>query len=239
MKKIMKPHSKCMVRVFILLIILIDCLSISAQKVIKYEVINGFFNVGEYINVEKEIFFYDSLNIIETIKKINTDTFIEKKQYRYIDDSLVLHGQSLDFLYGKVFAASEFKNGYLDGYSYVYYGNGNLRSIVNYNKGYQNGNFIEFYENGSIKISGNYKNGKKVGIWKYYYNNGYLQAIGEYSMEIGLDTNKYNYYSDICLTDNFTDNKQNIFIDNSERQLKMGVWKFYNCDGILLKKIEF
>jgi len=73
-----------------------------------------------------------------------------------------------------------FKNGQLDGRSFLFYPNGYLKQQVQYKEGVLDGTSFEFYENGQYKIQSNYKDGKTDGRTMMFYENGNLYCVMEY-----------------------------------------------------------
>lgn len=92
-----------------------------------------------------------------------------------------------------------FKNGYLDGKQYLYFGNGDLQHEISYEKGKKHGEWImyysgggrrelevyeddlltkrnDYYTNGNIRSERNFKNGEKYGFWRTYTEGGVLEA---------------------------------------------------------------
>jgi len=66
----------------------------------------------------------------------------------------------------------QFKDGKRDGRWLMYWENGNLRNVINYNSGIINGFYSSFYESGIIESKGEYLNGKENGNWSYFHENG-------------------------------------------------------------------
>lgn len=62
----------------------------------------------------------------------------------------------------------------------IYYENGQISTIGNYNDFKLNGSYVSFYENGAVASDGFYKNGLLDGEWKFYSKNGFLEKIEKY-----------------------------------------------------------
>ncbi len=63
----------------------------------------------------------------------------------------------------------------------IYYENGQLKSLINYQNGKEHGKWETYYENGNQSSIGQFQNGIKTGEWKYYYPNGDLKTTANYS----------------------------------------------------------
>jgi antitoxin component YwqK of YwqJK toxin-antitoxin module len=74
----------------------------------------------------------------------------------------------------------------------VYYPNGKLQVIYEYENGKLNGKTRQYYENGTLKAEINYVDDKKHGQAKYYYDTGMLMARIEYAND--LDTGVSRFY---------------------------------------------
>ncbi len=57
---------------------------------------------------------------------------------------------------------------------HAYFENGNKLSSSTYVKGINNGYSIVWYPNGNVRYFGDYKNGKKTGKWSFYSEDGTL-----------------------------------------------------------------
>ena len=58
-----------------------------------------------------------------------------------------------------------------------YYGNGNLKEIVNFKNGQREGEWKFYYVNGKLKEIVNFKSGSAEGEYKLYYESGNLEEI--------------------------------------------------------------
>jgi antitoxin component YwqK of YwqJK toxin-antitoxin module len=74
---------------------------------------------------------------------------------------------------GKTCAIANYKNGYLDGETTVYYENGNKLMIANYKNGLLYGSYISYWETGDFCRRGEFREHKKQGIWEstHYQSN--------------------------------------------------------------------
>ena len=54
----------------------------------------------------------------------------------------------------------------------IYYRNGQIRNLVNYDNGVLNDTIIGYNENGTLKFKGIFKDGQKTGTWLIFDDNG-------------------------------------------------------------------
>lgn len=71
----------------------------------------------------------------------------------------------------------------------IYYENGQISTIGNYNDFKLNGSYVSFYENGAVASDGFYKNGLLDGEWKFYSKNGFLEKIEKYKNGMIVENN--------------------------------------------------
>ena len=101
------------------------------------------------------------------------------------------------------------------------YKNGQVKSIENFKNGKLNGEFKEFFENGSLFQIGTFKNGDMKNI-KVFYENGNLKFEQNSKDRKG----KYRgYYPNGML-----EVEGEVFQGD-----EIGLWKYYNEEGNLLK----
>lgn len=67
-----------------------------------------------------------------------------------------------------------------DGYSEVYYENGQLASRGNYKDGKMDGYWETYHENGQLETKGNYRDNKREGEWEIYWPDGELESKRDY-----------------------------------------------------------
>jgi len=94
---------------------------------------------------------------------------------------------------GNLYYEISYVNDVLDGTSYWYYPNGNLKLMKEFSKGKLNGFVREFYESGLIKEEFYVKDGIKDGTHRIYYENGALKEINIYEEGKLLTSNKFDY----------------------------------------------
>lgn len=94
---------------------------------------------------------------------------------------------------GNLYYEISYVNDILDGTSYWYYPNGNLKLMKEFSKGKLNGFVREFYESGLIKEEFYVKDGIKDGTHRIYYENGALKEINIYEEGKLLTSNKFDY----------------------------------------------
>ena len=101
------------------------------------------------------------------------------------------------------------------------YKNGQVKSIENFKNGKLNGEFKEFFENGSLFQIGTFKNGDMKNI-KVFYENGNLK----FEQNLKDRKGKYRgYYPNGML-----EVEGEVFQGD-----EIGLWKYYNEEGNLLK----
>ena len=71
----------------------------------------------------------------------------------------------------------------------IYYENGQISTIGNYNDFKLNGSYVSFYENGAVASDGFYKNGLLDGEWKFYSKNCFLEKIEKYKNGMIVENN--------------------------------------------------
>ena len=102
------------------------------------------------------------------------------------------------------------------------YKDGQVKSIENFKNGKLNGEFKEFFENGSLFQIGTFKNGDMKNI-KVFYENGNLK----FEQKLKDRKGKYRgYYPNGIL-----EVEGEVFQGD-----EIGLWKYYNEEGNLLKK---
>ena len=226
----------------ITLFIMFSYINIYAQKIIKEEYVPSYFTYGKYRSLNINYVFYDSLKVEKLTYYVGKDSLIllSLHTYRFLNDSLIEHGLHFDYdTNGIIISKVMYLDGKLNGYSYAYYDSGKYSNITKYSKGYTNGISTDYYRSGNVMCKGKYKGGLKVGKWKYYYDNGKLQAKGKFSNKIGQDTMMFNFFNDTCGISYFTPISSGFKIISSETQIRKGIWTFYNCNGILIRKYKF
>ena len=101
------------------------------------------------------------------------------------------------------------------------YKNGQVKSIENFKNGKLNGEFKEFFENGSLFQIGTFKNGDMENV-KAFYENGNLK----FKQNLKDRKGKYRgYYPNGML-----EAEGEVFQGD-----EIGLWKYYNKEGNLLK----
>ena len=101
------------------------------------------------------------------------------------------------------------------------YKSGQVKSIENFKNGKLNGEFKEFFENGSLFQIGTFKNGDMKNI-KVFYENGNLK----FEQKLKNRKGKYRgYYPNGML-----EAEGEVFQGD-----EIGLWKYYNEEGNLLK----
>jgi antitoxin component YwqK of YwqJK toxin-antitoxin module len=86
-----------------------------------------------------------------------------------------------------------FKNGVLEGKTYIYYRNGNLNIVLNLKNGKLEGKSNIYFENGALHGLTNYLNDKFHGTQKIYFENGNINSIlNYYNDELKGEIHHYN-----------------------------------------------
>ncbi|HOK38170.1 MAG: toxin-antitoxin system YwqK family antitoxin [Bacteroidales bacterium] len=96
------------------------------------------------------------------------------------------------------------KNGLIQGKSYVYFPDGNVKEVRSFKNGQKHGKWLKYNEKSMLVSLARYKNNLKHGTWKIWDDNGVLRYLmfykngekkGEWKMydEKGklIDTKKY------------------------------------------------
>ncbi len=73
---------------------------------------------------------------------------------------------------GEMKSGYSYKEGQLDGVSAQYYFNGQLKEETHYQNGQREGKSVTFHENGKVESSQNYNNGEPIGSRSLFYESG-------------------------------------------------------------------
>jgi len=98
---------------------------------------------------------------------------------------------------GKVSSRVSFVDNVLEGTSYWYYENGNLKEEKNYSNGKLDGVWRTFYKSGLLESEIHYTDGVLDGVSKFYYNNGALKEVKDF------DKGKLIRISDLDYDENY------------------------------------
>ena len=111
-----------------------------------------------------------------------------KNDIRYCTDSIgkALTGRIVQD-YTETIAYENYKNGYLEGETYIYTPNGTLLQVTNYSRGLKNGKETVYFGNGKVHYVAHYSKGLLNGDIKQYDISGNL--LGEMRYRNG----RYNY----------------------------------------------
>ncbi len=157
---------------------------------------------------------------------------------------------------GKIKFKSFYNNGQLDGIETGYFQNGNIRAIEKYDMGKFIGTWFYYYENGNINAEYNYEySNDKSSKSITYYLNGIIETKEEFTKDFDLlyyysfnekgDTTykcipidfKKKIYEFISYYDNgLIEYSGQIQEKTEEGQKKIGIWKWYDEKGQLIKE---
>jgi len=202
----------------------------------------------------KIVLFALIINVSCTGNKEKT-TIIKKKAINYYDNgkvsleyNILSNGNSVYIKYyknGKLKSITPYKNKMLNGECIAFYENGDTSSIINYINNKANGKSIVFFKNHKIWEIIDYDNGEisNINIWnrdskhlvvngngtaKLFYENGNLKGIVTFK-NCKQDGKFFNCYEN-----------GNIHISGEYKEdTFVGIWKFYNIDGSLLKETDY
>ena len=147
----------------------------------------------------------------------------------------------------------------LNGTSFQFYKNSQIKEECEYKKGIQNGAAKSYYENGNLESKSFYNAGNLEGEYISYYDNGNIKSTGFYSGDYVLiradcDTCKefkIIYFNSKGENINLIEDKKisiefKIALSTAAREwksgkfkkffLKKGIWLYYDESGKLLKK---
>ncbi|MBK7107239.1 MAG: TonB family protein [Ignavibacteriae bacterium] len=96
---------------------------------------------------------------------------------------------------GKVSSRVSFVNEVLEGESFWYFENGNIKDIKNYSDGKLNNSNKSFYENGLLKEEIHYSDGILNGVNKFYFENGGLKEVRTYDFGKLISVSELDYDS--------------------------------------------
>lgn len=112
----------------------------------------------------------------------------------------------------------------VNGYTTVYYDNGNIKKEGNYNNGVPSGNWKYYYRDGHIKKEGNFNEGEVSGNWKFWHPNGLLGAEGNFAGSCRPSGYFKTYHFNGVIR------SEGNYVSGSPS----GYWKFYNDSGELV-----
>lgn len=96
---------------------------------------------------------------------------------------------------GKIASRLSFIKDVLEGGSYWYFENGNIKILKEYSNGRLNGSVKNFYPNGLVKDEKNFLDGLLHGVAKTYYDNGGLKQVKTYNYGELTNNNIVDYDS--------------------------------------------
>lgn len=94
---------------------------------------------------------------------------------------------------GKVASRLSFVDDVMEGTSFWYYENGNIKTEKNYSGGKLNGIVRNFFSNGLIKDETHLVNGVLHGIIREYYENGSLKSVKNYDQGKLISSNNVDF----------------------------------------------
>jgi hypothetical protein len=175
-------------------------------------------------------------------------------------DSTINRVDTFHYSSGKILCISSKKNDRKEGKEVWFYSNGKLWKIYQYKNDSLDGPWIEYYEiGGTMKKYGTYKNGIPIE-WKEFYLCNKIKTEGSYFDTEILTTITSNDTIKLCIKDRKKNIKEikelnNTLIDSIrteflldkssgipfplERNIKNGIWKYWNEDGKLIKEEFF
>ncbi len=129
---------------------------------------------------------------------------------------------------GGKFEEAHYENDTLHGTRKLYYPNGQVQIVENYDMGQFKGAFQSFYENGQLQAEGEYVDNQIEGLWKGYYETGELKE------ELHFKNNEENgpfteYYKNGNLK------AEGAYLEGDNEH---GLLKLYDETGTLVKKMN-
>lgn len=115
-----------------------------------------------------------------------------------------------------------------NGIAVTFYKNGQLQNKTTFSKGLKEGESTEWFPNGKLRWKYYYTKGKSQKEYVEYYENGSLK----YQIE-QKDGNDHGDYS------NFFSNGQKNEVGKSFKGQRVGLWKTFNKNGILVKTTSY
>lgn len=235
-------------------ILWIICLLIMTSKLLAQSI---FFEKKQIIDdstfVKYQYYLINSFDTFYRLEIFRNDKLFLRSYSRELSPEKI-EGVTIRYFPNKMIeGVGVFKNGYAEGQHFIFYEEGELHRIVNYQKGIYVGDYIEYYTNGNIKLQGKYdyfESDKllpyyktKVGVWKSYYENGQIkEEQSYYSKPLKREKNIQEEYttSDGLFDDTKyfteTDLPHGILDESSyKRNVKHGRWNYWNEKGELIK----
>lgn len=126
---------------------------------------------------------------------------------------------------GQVAKVENFRNDTLNGKSFYFDENGNMKGKLFYTMGLKVDSSIMYFSNGRINME-EWKDsvGKTQGLFRVYHENGQLSQLGFMND---------NYLDDTCKT--FFDNGQLKSIEFYKERKKEGRWQYFSKEGNLIR----
>ena len=80
------------------------------------------------------------------------------------------------YINGKKEASGTILNGVMEGFTYIFYMNGNIKELRYYYAGKRDSTNEEYFADGILKSKGKYKDGQKEDNWQTWYSNGEIKS---------------------------------------------------------------
>jgi len=87
---------------------------------------------------------------------------------------------------------------------------------------------IQYYDDGAVYIEGSFKNNERHGSWVAYYKDGVIWSQAEY--KDGLEDGLKSVYFE---------NGQKYYEGIKEKNKRVGIWKFWDIEGNLVKEVNY
>ena len=119
-------------------------------------------------------------NTVRVVEKTYPDGKEKVVTYYSDDKDHVKVKEEVFYPDGKLQSVGEFQNNLRNGVWRVWYQNGNIWSEGEFVEGKAEGFRRVYYENGRMRYSGQYKNDQKTGEWTFYDENGNKIKVENY-----------------------------------------------------------
>ncbi len=146
-----------------------------------------------------------------------------------------------------------YKNGFYDGKYLEWSPNKKERYNINFEEGIMVGEYRYNHFNGSPSYIGNVSNGYKIGDWFTYFEDGNIKFKDSYTIEDSTFYKFGNYYEDnvtrspknsphndnSCYSKQYYPSGQLAAEGRIKRVSRLGIWKFYDEGGNLIRHINY
>jgi hypothetical protein len=138
------------------------------------------------------VFFIIILFNLNTITRTYIYLFKKNTSIKHYNRNGQYDGDIIEYLNGRVFCTSAYKNGLREGWTKQYFTNGQLKNKKNFKDDKANGIEKEFYNSGVLNYVAHWYNGVRVASEYHYSPNGKLLNYDCFDINNDTDVNRAN-----------------------------------------------